>query len=523
MSKSAIAVFVVVTVLSLGPIQAGAMDFGPGLPADWFSTAWSAGGSATPANGSLTVDGARAGTTALYASGRSLQFEATFTGDAWQHIGFGTDFSAGPWAIFSTFDGSGFYARTSDDSGQTINTLLPASLIGSPHRYRIDWNSANVVFSVDDTVVATNGAAIATPLRPLVSDLNVGGGSLSLISIEMFMTVEKADFTSSTALPADWFSSPWTSDGTASAGSGSLSIDGAAAGTTAVYAAGISLEFTATFTGDPWQHIGFGTDYNAAPWIIFSTFQGGQLYARTNNGSGQAVDTPLAGNWLGSPHRYRIDWNPVDTVFSIDGVMVASHAATVGAGLRPLASDFAAGGGVLAVNTVELISSTFDLNFAAGSLPAGWSSGAWSLGGSATVSSGTLTVDGAMAGTNAVTGPGGSIQFVATFSGDAWQHIGLGIDYNAAPWIIFSTYDGSQLYARTANEFGNTLMTTIPGNWSGTAHTYQIDWGADNIVFSIDGTPVATHNLTVGVALRPLVSDFSPGAGGLSVSSVTTP
>jgi hypothetical protein len=519
-TKSAIAVFVVIAFLSASPVQAGAMDFGPGLPADWFSTAWSAGGSATPTNGSLTVDGARAGTTALYSPGRSLQFEATFTGDAWQHIGFGTDFSNGPWAIFSTFDGSGFYARTSDDSGQTINFPLPGSLIGTSHRYRIDWNPTNVVFSVDDTVVATNNAVIATALRPLVSDLNVGGGVLSVASIELFTSVTALDLSGS-SLPAGWSSSPWASGGAATVAGGTLTIDGAAAGTTAVYSSGVSLEFTAMFSGDPWQHIGFGTDFNAGPWAIFSTFQGtGQLYARTSDGSGNAIDTPIPGNWFGTPHRYRIDWNPMDAVFWIDGVVVASNAATISTGLRPLASDFNVGGGTVNVGSMELIASSFNLDFAPWTLPSGWSSGAWATGGAATVSNGTLTVDGALAGTNALTGPGGSVQFVATFSGDAWQHLGFGIDYSNPAWIVFSTYDGSQLYARTADEFGNT-MTTALGNLSGTPHTYRIDWSAGNIVFSIDGTVVATHAMTVGVALRPLVSDFTAGGGTLSVASVT--
>jgi len=308
-SKSAIAVFVLLVFLSISPIQAGAMDFGPGLPADWFSTAWSAGGSTTPTNGGLMVDGARAGTTALYSSGRSLQFEATFTGDPWQHIGFGTDYSNGPWAIFSTFHGGALYARTSDGFGQAIDIPLTGNLIGTSHRYRIDWNSANVVFSIDETVVATNNAVIATPLRPLISDLNVGGGILSVASIEMFTTVTALDLSGS-SLPAGWFSSPWSSGGGATVAGGTLTIDGAAAGTTSLYPSGLSLEFTATFTGDPWQHIGFGTDYNAAPWVIFSTYTGSALrpHRRWIGTIGRYADTrQLVGHTASVSHRLESD------------------------------------------------------------------------------------------------------------------------------------------------------------------------------------------------------------------------
>jgi Glycosyl hydrolases family 16 len=115
----------------------------------------------------------------------------------------------------------------------------------------------------------------------------------------------------------------------------------------------LSLEFVATFTGDPWQHIGFGFDYNAAPWIIFSTFQGDQLYARTNTESGQAIDTPIPGAWFGTPHRYRIDWQPTQVVFSIDGTVVETHAAQIGVSLRPLVSDFNVGG-VLTIDSLEM-------------------------------------------------------------------------------------------------------------------------------------------------------------------------
>ena len=63
------------------------------------------------------------------------------------------------------------------------------------------------------------------------------------------------------------------------------------------------------------------------------------LFARTNNG-GSSTDTQIAGNWLGTPHRYRIEWNSASVVYFIDGVQVASHPITIGALMRPLISDF---------------------------------------------------------------------------------------------------------------------------------------------------------------------------------------
>ena len=67
------------------------------------------------------------------------------------------------------------------------------------------------------------------------------------------------------SLPADWFATAWFSGGAATSTNGTLAVDGALTGTVALYGPGLSLEFVATFTGAPWQHIGFGLDYNAAP------------------------------------------------------------------------------------------------------------------------------------------------------------------------------------------------------------------------------------------------------------------
>jgi VCBS repeat-containing protein len=486
---------------------------------DWFTTAWSSGGAVTTANGVLTVDGARTGTNALYGPGRSLEFVATFSGDAWQHIGFGVDYNAAPWIIFSTFQGGQLYARTATEGGQSFDTPISGNWFGTPHRYRIDWNATNTVFSIDGTVAATHAAAPAGPLRPLISDLNVGAGNVVVNSVSMFSSVSLADFSGS-GLPANWFSTPWSSDGSALVTNGQLVVDGARAGSNAVYSSGTTLEFVATFTGDPSQHIGFGVDYNAAPWIIFSTYQGGQLYARTATESGQSIDTPIPGNWFGTPHRYRIEWNPMDVVFSIDGTVVAANAATIGTSLHSLISDVTTGGGAVTVNRMEVISPIFYIDFSATSLPSGWSKGSWSSMGFANMSNGVLTVDGALAGSNALYGPGHSLELAGTFSGDAWQHIGFGLDYNAGPWIIFSTFQGGGLYARTRTQDGQTIDTAIPGNWFGVSHVYRIDWTPAGALFSIDGTVVTSTTVTIGANLRPLISDLNAGGGALTVTSI---
>ncbi|MBV8452971.1 MAG: hypothetical protein JOZ29_11950 [Deltaproteobacteria bacterium] len=516
-----IALFLAILTFSAAmPLWAGQVTFGvPSLPADWFTVPWSAGGAANVSGGNLVVDGARAGTNSLYGPGEVLEFTANFSGDPWQHIGFGTDYNAGPWIIFSTFQGGQLYARTNSESGQLIDTPLSASWLGVPHRYRIEWRPDSIVFSIDGSVVANHPLTVSSNLRPLISDLNVGGGNLELSSITMSTPVLNADL-SGPGLPAGWSSNAWAGGGSATVANGILTVDGARVGTDALYSPGESLEFAATFSGDPWQHIGFGTDYSAAPWFIFSTYGGGQLYARSSTSAGQAIDSLLPGDWLGSPHRFRIDWSATNATFMIDGTIVASHAATAGASLRPLISDFNVGGGNLAVSSIGLNNSIFRIDFASSSLPAGWFSGAYSPSGAATINGNGLSVDGAQVGTYTLYNPGQSAEFVATLTGDPMQHLGFGVDYNSGPWIIFSTYQGGQLYARTKDDSGEMVDTPIPGDWFGAPHHYRIDWNNSGAVFSIDSVAVASQPVTISAGLRLLISDLNSGSGVVNVQSV---
>jgi hypothetical protein len=164
--------------LTLAP-AAGSEFTGTALPAGWSSTLWRAGGIATVGGGTLQVDGASAFPTATFSVGRSLEFSATFITAAYQHVGFGVDLNGAPWAIFSTRSGGGLAVRTFNGGTEQV-TALSSSLLGSPHRYRIDWNASNIVYSVDGAVVATHNVAISTALRPIASDYFTGDGSLQV-------------------------------------------------------------------------------------------------------------------------------------------------------------------------------------------------------------------------------------------------------------------------------------------------------------------------------------------------------
>ena len=182
------------------------------------------------------------------------------------------------------------------------------------------------------------------------------------------------------ALPASWFATPWSTGGAASISAGTLTLDGVLVGTNATYTAGRSLEFVATYGGSVYQHVGFGVDYNSAPWAMFSVASDGTFNARTNNGS-SSTDTPLSAALLGSPHRYRIDWGASNVVYSVDGASVASHSATFGTAMRPLASDLAVGGGTVSIDWIRMspfaASGSFDSRIFDSGQTTTWGSLSW--------------------------------------------------------------------------------------------------------------------------------------------------
>ena len=89
-----------------------------------------------------------------------------------------------------------------------------------------------------------------------------------------------------------------------------------------------TLEFSATFGTAAGEHVGLTSsdDLSAGPWALFSTGpDGDQLYARTFDDAGVRIDDPLGPGYLGSGHRYRIEYTPASVIYSIDGSPVATH------------------------------------------------------------------------------------------------------------------------------------------------------------------------------------------------------
>src|SRR4029079_12336598 len=154
----------------------------------------------------------------------------------------------------------------------------------------------------------------------------------------------------------------------------------------------------------------------------------------------------------------------------------------------------------------------------------------WDTGGFASVSNGNLLVDGSRVGTCVDSGgtcqesfnlsPGHRLDFVATFSGDAFQHAGFGQLLTGAPFAIFSTGTGGTLFARSLSVAGLVANDEIPNGstFLGRPHRYGIDWGADHVDYYIDGALVKTHSFAVEGPMRPFAaSDFSVFGGNIVV------
>jgi hypothetical protein len=192
----------------------GAEFSGTALPAGFTATAWQSGATVTVGGGRLRVDGARVGTAATYAPGRSLEVVATFAaGAANQVVGFGTNLSSTPWLTFDTRGGGSLWARSASSSISQTNTDLGAGFLGAPRRFRIDWQPGSVTFSVDGVVVATHARNVTTALRPLVSDRTSGGPRLEVDWLRLGPVAPSGTFTSRVwdgGGPTTWTQVAWS-------------------------------------------------------------------------------------------------------------------------------------------------------------------------------------------------------------------------------------------------------------------------------------------------------------------------
>jgi hypothetical protein len=95
-----------------------------------------------------------------------------------------------------------------------------------------------------------------------------------------------------------------------------------------------TLEFRAKFTNNNSEHIGWSDTNGFNTFIIFSTFNNGQLNARVGS-----TTYNLGSSYYGSYHTYKITWATSDIQFFIDGVQVATDTTNITTSLNPIISN----------------------------------------------------------------------------------------------------------------------------------------------------------------------------------------
>jgi hypothetical protein len=154
---------------------------GSTLPADWIVSPWLDGGTASLSDGGLYADAAAAYPSALYESGRVLEFSATFRPVNNQEVGFGQTLGDYPYAAFTSGgfgDPFGIYAASGAGASTQNSTALANVSLNVAHRFKIVWGAASIRFSVDGALVATHNVTIDAQMRPVVSDYSLFGAGV---------------------------------------------------------------------------------------------------------------------------------------------------------------------------------------------------------------------------------------------------------------------------------------------------------------------------------------------------------
>ncbi len=163
----------------------------------WTTTPLVSDGSAVVTGGALVVDGARVGTDLAFDGPQSMRFPATFSGQAEEYVGLGTDFAGAPWARFGSggAPGTDVYAQTSN--GSSSNDELIAGVDATvQHDYEIRWTTNRVTFFVDGRLVSTQDIALPNGLRSLASDADADGNALSVNGVRLQNFVPSGTFVS---------------------------------------------------------------------------------------------------------------------------------------------------------------------------------------------------------------------------------------------------------------------------------------------------------------------------------------
>ena len=391
-------------------------------------------------------------------------------------------------------DPSAVYAVTVDGSVED----QAGNALGAPDSW--SFTTAAPTFNFTDTTVADFSAG--TPgANTYVSE--TGNGEVIL------KPTEGSEFSGS-SLPAGWQSCTWPAGpiptcnpGGSTVSAGRLHVDGGIAGTDASFGSGHSLEFVATFGAAAFQHVGFGVDLNtSANWAMFGTSNTtDQLYARTNNGStapNTAIGAP--GQYVGSSHLYRIEWDTAEVRYYVDGALVATDAVDFSTTqMRPLASDFNSGGPELSVDWLRMspypASGTFD-------------SRVFDAGAGQSVNWGALTWNSAT--------PSGTVIAMSVRTGNT--------PTPDLSWSAFTPIanSGDDIPGNTRYVQYRAVLSTTDPNLTPTLNDVTVNGAGDIPPTAVNDTATVTED-SGATAIDVLANDANADGGPMTIDSTTQP
>ena len=384
-------------------------------------------------------------------------------------------------------DPSAVYTVTVDGSVEDLG----GNALGAPDSW--SFTTAAPSFNLTDTTVSDFSAG--TPgANTYVSQ--TGNGEVIL------KPTEGQEFSGGPGLPAGWSSTPWGAGGSASVSGGSMHVDGALAGTTATFTPGHSLEFSATFGADAFQHVALTDNFNNA-WAMFSTRSStSQLYASTNaSDTGGIQDTPIGApnQYVGSQHLYRIQWDATQVQYYVDGTLVHTQAATFTQNLNVATSDFNVGGPELSVDWLHLspypASGTFD-------------SRVFDAGPGQSVDWGALSWNSAT--------PSGTGLAISVRTGDTPTPDGT--------WSAFTPIatSGGDIPGNTRYLQYRAVLSTTDSNLTPTLNDVTVNGAGDIPPTAVNDTKTVAED-SGATAIDVLANDTNPDGGPKTIASATQP
>jgi len=302
--------------------------------------------------------------------------------------------------------------------------------------------------------------------------------------------------------------------------------------TSTTFGPGTSVEFMATFNAGINQHVGFGGGgdeapgemFNTAPWILISTgSSANSLLARINNGT--MIDIPLTGSFLGTPHRYRIDWKTSSIDFYVDGTLALTQNITLSTPMRVGVSDVSAESPSMSVDWIRISPYAATGNFTSrvydggsskawqeavwqAELPAGTEIKLFQRQGNTPTPDNTWTEFKAIAASgDNVGGTSRYIQYRADLSSSnsavtpVLQSVAIGCSEPNCPTVAFTPQTGTALPTASVGLAYTQTISTTPSGYKFTATGLPAGLSINETSGVISGTPTVSGNFNVTVTV----------------------